>query len=373
MSEFGFDVLRDRMCTEAADLLVPAPDVVLIDEADSVLIDEAMVPLVLAGAAAAADADHGMAELARMLRPGRHYEVDDDGRNVQLTDAGARAAERSLGGINLYDGEHFALLTRLNLALHAQALVHKDVHYIVVDNRVQLINESRGRVARLQRWPDGLHAAIEAKEGLHASEAGEILDSITIESLIRRYPRACGMTGTAVAVGEELREFYNLEVGVIAPNRPCIREDQPDRAYESVESKERAIAAEAADAHQTRRPVLIGTLDIAESERIAGLLGEADLSCAVLNAKNDAAEAAIIAEAGAQGTITVSTQMAGRGTDIRLGGTSGDPAQVAALGGLYVIGSGRHASSRLDHQLRGRSAGRATQAPRCSSSASRTS
>jgi preprotein translocase subunit SecA len=241
------------------------------------------------------------------------------------------------------------------VALHAHALVHRDVHYIVRDGGVHLISESRGRVAALQRWPDGLQAAIEAKEGLTATDSGEILDSITIESLVSRYPLACGMTGTAVAVGGELREFYGLEVAVIEPNRPCVRDDQPDRVYASVPEKERAITAEIAAAHRSGRPVLVGTLDVAESERLADLLHAAGPSCAVLNAKNEAAEAAVIAEAGSYGAITVSTQMAGRGTDIRLGGTAGDSERIASLGGLYVIGTGRHASSRLDHQLRGRS------------------
>ena len=355
VSELGFDVLRDRLRDDGAELLVPDPDVVLIDEADSVLIDEALVPLVLAGAVAEGGADYQMAVLARSLRSGRHYQVDDDGRNVQLTEAGARVAEQALGDIDLYDAANLAILTGLNVALHAHALVHRDVHYIVRDGGVHLVSESRGRVAALQRWPDGLQAAIEAKEGLTASESGEILDSITIESLIKRYPVACGMTGTAVAVGEELREFYGLEVAVIEPDRPCVRDDQPDRVYASVPDKERAIVAEIAAAHGGGQPVLIGTLDVAESERLAELLQADGLSCVVLNAKNEAAEAAVIAEAGSYGAITVSTQMAGRGTDIRLGGSARDGSRVAELGGLYVIGSGRHESSRLDLQLRGRS------------------
>ncbi len=242
----------------------------------------------------------------------------------------------------------------------------------MTDGKVRLVDESRGRVARLQRWPDGLHAAVEAKEGLTASESGEILDSITVQSLIGRYPTVCGMTGTAVAVGEQLREFYELEVAVIPPNVPCVRDDEPDRLYATVRQKEEAVAELVTAAHGQGRPVLIGTLDVAESERLARRLELAGVTCAVLNAKNDAQEAAIVAEAGAYGSVTVSTQMAGRGTDIRLGGTGGTGwtggtgggprddqerarDQVAGLGGLYVIGTGRHISSRLDHQLRGRS------------------
>jgi preprotein translocase subunit SecA len=354
VSEIGFDVLRDRLVTDVADLVAGEPDVVLIDEADSVLVDEARVPLVLAGAAQAADADREMARIAAGLRPGEHYEVNEDARNVSLTSAGAQVAEESLGGINLYTVEHAEALTRLNVALHAHALLQRDVDYIVRDGAVHLVSQSRGRVARRQRWPDGLHAAVEAKEGLAASESGEILDSVTVQSLVRRYRTVCGMTGTAVAAGEQLREFYGLEIAVIPPHRPCVRADEPDRLYPGVKDKEEAVVAEVAAAHATGRPVLIGTLDVAESERLAGGLGRAGLRPAVLNAKNDAQEAAIIAEAGAYGAITVSTQMAGRGTDIRLGGTGGDRDQIAGLGGLYVIGTGRHASSRLDQQLRGR-------------------
>jgi preprotein translocase subunit SecA len=359
ISEIGFDVLRDRLVTDPADLVAVPPDVLLIDEADSVLIDEALVPLVLAGAAAGADADLEMAEIVRGLRPGLHYETDDEGRNASLTDAGARAAEQALGGIDIYAADQIDVLTRINVALHAHALLRRDVDYIVRDGEVRLINASRGRVAELQRWPDGLQAAVEAKEGIAASESGEILDSITVESLVRRYPRVCGMTGTAITVGDQLRQFYGLEVAVIPLNRPAKREDQPDRLYATTGQKDKAIVAEVAEAHADGRPVLIGTLDIAESERLARRLAAAGLPHVVLNAKNDAQEAAIVAEAGAYGAVTVSTQMAGRGTDIRLGGSGADGSaehdRVAELGGLYVIGTGRHAASRLDNQLRGRS------------------
>ncbi len=373
ISEIGFDVLRDRLVTDPDDLVAAQPDVLLIDEADSVLIDEALVPLVLAGATAGTDADLEMAEVVRALRPGLHYETDDNGRNATLTDDGARAAEQALGGIDLYAADQIDALTRLNVALHAHALLRRDVDYIIRDGRVRLISASRGRVAELQRWPDGLQAAVEAKEGIAASESGEILDSITVESLVRRYPRVCGMTGTAVTVGDQLRQFYGLEVAVIPPNKPCVRVDEPDRLYATMGQKEKAIVAEIAGANATGQPVLIGTLDIAESERLSRRLTAAGLDHVVLNAKNDAHEAAIVAEAGAYGAITVSTQMAGRGTDIRLGGSgkgagggnggaggggtdvAAEHDRVAELGGLYVIGTGRHASSRLDNQLRGRS------------------
>ncbi|MDR8413003.1 accessory Sec system translocase SecA2 [Nonomuraea sp. 3-1Str] len=347
VSEIGFDVLRERLRTDAAELIVPAPEVALVDEADSVLVDEARVPLVMAGASDAGSAVPEMAALVRQLVRGYHYEVDDQARNVYLTPKGADTVENLLG-VDLYDENEPGTLIELNLALHAHILLARDVDYIVRDGRVQLINASRGRVALLQRWPDGLQAAVEAKEALAPSEKGEILDSITVQGLVRRYPQICGMTGTAVAVSEQLGEFYGLKVAVIPSNRPCVRKDEPDRVYPDVPEKDAALVEEIEEVHATGRPILIGTLDVAESENLAGLLRRRGLDPVVLNAKNDAEEAAIIARAGERDAITVSTQMAGRGTDIRLG------EGVAELGGLYVIGSGRHASSRLDDQLRGR-------------------
>ncbi len=347
VSEIGFDLLRDRLATDPESTVQPVPQVALVDEADSVLVDEARVPLVLAGATDAGAAVPEMAALVRRLSRGYHFEIDDEGRNVFLTAKGTDTVESALG-ISLYD--HPGTVTEVNLALHAHALLVRDVDYIVRDGRVQLVNHSRGRVAQLQRWPDGLQAAVEAKEKLAPSDTGEILDSITIQGLLTRYPEICGMTGTAVAVGENLREFYKLKVAVIAPNRPCVREDEPDRIYPSLIDKELALADEIVAQHATGRPILIGTLDVAESESLAKELRSRGLEPVVLNAKNDAEEAAIIARAGELGALTVSTQMAGRGTDIRLGSP-----EVAELGGLLVIGTGRHPSSRLDDQLRGRS------------------
>ncbi|MGP3963684.1 accessory Sec system translocase SecA2 [Nonomuraea sp. 3N208] len=347
VSEIGFDVLHDRLRTDASEIIVPAPEVALIDEADSVLVDEARVPLVMAGSTDPGNAVPEMAALVRQLVRGYHYEIDEQARNVYLTPKGADSVENLLG-VELYDEHEPGTLIELNLALHAHALLARDVDYIVRDGKVQLINPSRGRVALLQRWPNGLQAAVEAKEALPPSEKGEILDSITVQGLIRRYPQICGMTGTAVAVSEQLGEFYGLKVAVIPPNRPCVRKDEPDRIYPTVPDKDAALVEEIQEAHATGRPILIGTLDVAESENLAKLLQRRGLEPVVLNAKNDAEEAAIIAKAGERDAITVSTQMAGRGTDIRLG------EGVAELGGLYVIGSGRHASSRLDDQLRGR-------------------
>ncbi|NKQ57400.1 accessory Sec system translocase SecA2 [Amycolatopsis sp. K13G38] len=356
VSEIGFDVLRDRLITRVEDLAQPEPEVAIVDEADSVLVDEARVPLVMAGSVDSAVADMEVANVVRRLRLGLHYETDSDGRNAWLTTAGASVVEKALGGIDLYGDSGSGRLAAVNVALHAHALLTRDVDYIVRDGKVQLINASRGRVAELQRWPDGLQAAVEAKEQLPATDRGEILDSITVQALLARYPQVAGMTGTAVAVAEQLREFYRLEVAVIPPNTPNVREDLPDRIFASPSQKLRAIEAEIREVHETGRPILVGTQDVAESEELAEKLAKVDLPCVVLNARNDAEEAAIIAEAGTYGAVTVSTQMAGRGTDIRLGGADGkDRERVVELGGLHVIGTARYPSSRLDGQLRGRS------------------
>jgi preprotein translocase subunit SecA len=348
VSEVGFDVLRDRMRTDAADIVLPAPDVVIVDEADSVLIDEARVPLVLAGSAAASAHDLLVTETVRRLRAGVHYETDEDGRNVHLTEAGLKRVERRLGDVDLYTAEHAHRLTEVHVALHAHALLHRDVDYLVRDGKVELIDDAKGRVAHLQRWPDGLQAAVEAKEGLATSPTGEVLDSMVVQALIGRYSDVCGMSGTAVAVGEQLHEFYQLEVGAVPTNVACVRTDEPDRLYDDVVAKEAAVVAYVAKIHAAGRPVLLGTLDVAESERLAVALKEADVDAAVLNARNDAEEATIIARAGELGRVTISTQMAGRGTDIRLA------EGVAELGGLCVVGSGRYHTKRLDDQLRGR-------------------
>ncbi|OBB46537.1 accessory Sec system translocase SecA2 [Mycobacterium sp. 852002-51961_SCH5331710] len=356
VNEIGFDVLRDQLVTDVDDLVSPNPDVALIDEADSVLVDEALVPLVLAGTS---HRETPKVEIIRMvgeLTPGVDYDTDTDSRNVHLTEVGAQKLEAKLGGIDLYSEEHVSsTLTEVNVALHAHVLLQRDVHYIVRDDAVHLINASRGRIAQLQRWPDGLQAAVEAKEGIETTETGEVLDTITVQALVNRYATVCGMTGTALAAGEQLRQFYKLGVSPIEPNKPNIREDEPDRVYVTAAAKNDAIVEHIKEIHETRQPVLVGTRDVAESEELHEKLVKAGVPAVVLNAKNDAEEAAVIAEAGKLGSVTVSTQMAGRGTDIRLGGSDeADHDEVAELGGLHVIGTGRHHTERLDNQLRGR-------------------
>ncbi|MEV7328344.1 accessory Sec system translocase SecA2 [Micromonospora sp. NPDC093244] len=355
VSEAGFDYLRDQLVTDIADRVQPPLTTAIVDEADSIMIDEARVPMVLAGAVPGEqDPVHAAAALVRGLRKDRHFTVAEDGRSVAFTSAGLAAVEAKLG-IDLYDEEHVAQLSAVNVALHAHALLHRDVDYIVRDGSVELIDEMRGRVAQRRRWPDGLQAAVEAKEGLDATAEGEVLGTIAVQAFIALYPKVCGMTATAVLVGDQLREFFGLEVAVIPPNTPCVREDEPDRIYATRAEKDEALIDEIQRWHAKGRPVLVGTLDVKESEALAAGLNTAGVPCVVLNAKNDDEEAAIIAEAGAYGAVTVSTQMAGRGVDIRLGGSDqADQERVAELGGLYVIGSGRHDSRRVDDQLRGR-------------------
>lgn len=356
VNEIGFDVLRDQLITDRADAVQHGADVALIDEADSVLVDEALVPLVLAGNEPGTAPGGRITDLVRRLKKNQHYVVDEDGRNASLTDVGVRLLERQLGIASLYDDEHVgSTLVQVNLALHAHALLTRDVHYIVRDGKVALIDASKGRVADLQRWPDGVQAAVEAKEGLAVTEGGRILDTITLQALMHRYPMVCGMTGTAVEATDQLRSFYDLRVSVIDRNEPLQRFDEADRVYATIRDKNRAIIDEIKAIHDTGQPVLVGTQDVAESEALAEALREYDIDVNVLNAKNDAEEARIIAEAGDIGRVTVSTQMAGRGTDIKLGGADeNDHDAVVKLGGLAVIGTSRHRTARLDNQLRGR-------------------
>lgn len=355
VNEIGFDVLRDQTITRRDEAVQHGADVAIVDEADSVLVDEALVPLVLAGSAPGqAPAGH-VTDIVRTLQLGEHYTTDADRRNVFLTDKGAAVVERALGIPSLYEEEQATTLVHVNLALHAKELLQRDVHYIVKEGKVALVDASKGRVADLQRWPDGLQAAVEAKEGLKVTEGGRILDTITVQALMRRYPQVCGMTGTAVEATDQLRQFYDLRVSVIDRAKPLQRFDEADRIYATAGEKMSAIVAEIERLHGNGQPVLVGTHDVAESELLARQLQERGIAVNVLNAKNDEEEAKIIAEAGDIGRVTVSTQMAGRGTDIKLGGADeADHQAVVDRGGLAVIGTGRHRTARLDNQLRGR-------------------
>ena len=354
INELGFDVLRDQLIIRRADQVRTPADVAVIDEADSVMVDEALVPLVLAGSEPGPAPAGRITDLVKRMEEDKHFHVSEDHRNVFLTDEGAAFVEKQLGVESLYEDEG-ELLVQVNVALHAEHLLIRDVHYIVRDGKVALIDGSRGRVAELQRWPDGLQAAVEAKEGLDVTEGGRILDQITIQALVGMYPEVCGMTGTALAAGDQLRQFYNLQVSVIEPNEPNIRFDEADRVYVSAAERNDAVVKHIVEVQKTGQPQLVGTQDVAESEQLAEALLSAGVECSVLNAKNHEAEAAVVAEAGRPGRVTVSTQMAGRGTDIKLGGTDeAEHDEVVETGGLHVVGVGRFRSQRLDNQLRGR-------------------
>ncbi len=354
--EAGFDFLRDGLAFETADLVHRPFHMALLDEADSILVDEARVPLVIAGLAGGTGPEaERLAALVRDLVPGADYATDDRKQSVFLTDAGLERAERLLGSGNLYAPGNEPLLAAVHCALHAEALLRRDVDYIVRGGRVEIVDEFTGRVMDKRHWPDGLQAAVEAKEGILRKSGGRVLGSITLQYFFRLYPRLCGMTATAAPSAAELEEFYGLRVAVIPPQRPCIRVEHPDVVFTAKDAKMRALVGEIADVHVAGRPVLVGTLSVMESEGLAAALAAAGVPCDVLNAKNDELEAKIVARAGRPGGVTISTNMAGRGTDIKLGGESEEERdKVVALGGLYVIGTNRHESLRIDRQLRGR-------------------
>ena len=356
VKEAGFDHLRDGLCLDPGGQVHRPFHCALVDEADSILIDEARIPLVIAGHLDLPGIDlQRLSALARELGRGVHYDTDEYGRNIFLTDTGLHRAEAALRCGELHTAENVRLHAELRNALHAETLLKRDVDYIVRDGRIELVDELTGRIAENRHWPDGLQAALEAKEGLRQQPEGQVLGSVTVQHFLRKYPRLCGMTGTARPAAGELARIYGLEVVTVPPHRPCIRVDHPDVIYASKDAKRRALAEEITRVHATGRPILVGTVSVEESERLAADLRPGGIACRVLNAKNDAEEAEIVAEAGALGAVTISTNMAGRGTDIRLGGVGElQRDAVVALGGLYVLGTNRHESRRIDDQLRGR-------------------
>ena len=354
--ESGFDFLRDSLCYSYENIVHRAFHYAIIDEADSILIDEARIPLIIAEASDDALAStYRMARIARQLIEKSDFEFDEYARNIHLTDNGLKRAEGLLNCHNLYDKENIELLTRLNCAIHAEYLLRRDVDYIVRNDKIDLVDEFTGRVADKRRWPDGLQAALEAKENIVIQSKGSILNSITLQHFIQLYPRICGMTATARAAEEEFRQFYDLRIVVIPPNEPCVRKDHQDMIYRSKKAKHEALINEIVRVHNTKRPILVGMRSVEESATLAEALQKQNVRCTVLNAKRDEFEAKIVAQAGKLGAVTISTNMAGRGTDIRLGGADEDEKkQVAALGGLYVIGTNKHESQRIDKQLKGR-------------------
>jgi preprotein translocase subunit SecA len=346
-NEAGFDYLRDQVALSTEEQVHRPFHAALIDEVDSILIDEARIPLVLAGGVAYEENVAQRADrVARRLIRHVHFSLDEYGRNISLTDEGARVIESTLGCGNIYAAENFELYTAVNDAIHAHNLLHRDVDYVVTGKGIESVDAFKGRIAPDRRWPAGLQTAIEAKERLALKRQGRVLGSITLQNFVAHYEYLCGMTGTAATQAEEFKTIYGLDVEVIPTNRPVVRRDMPDVMFATLGEKERAVLAGVRAIHAAGQPVLVGTASVAESERMSAHL--TGVPHAVLNARNEEQEAAIIARAGERGAVTISTNMAGRGVDIKLGDG------VAALGGLHVIGTNRHESRRIDHQLRGR-------------------
>ena len=354
--EAGFDYLRDSLCYNREDLLHRPFYFALVDEADSILIDEARIPLVIAVSIEDTDADlQRVRDAIKTLKPLVHYETDDYSQNVNLTEPGIDRIEALLQCGNLYEAKNFELLKQVNSALYAEVLLQKDVDYIIRKEKIEMVDEFTGRVADNRHWPDGLQAALECKENLEIQSKGRIMTQITLQHFIGLYENLAGMTGTAVDSADEFYEFYGAEVVAIPPNRESLRKDYPPYVFTHKEAKYKALVSEIKRVHATGQPVLIGTGSVKESAYLAAQLSDAGVNCQVLNAKNDELEAHIIEKAGVLGAVTVSTNMAGRGVDILLGGPEGlEREKIKELGGLYVIGTNLHESLRIDKQLMGR-------------------
>ncbi|WP_042471055.1 accessory Sec system translocase SecA2 [Bacillus ndiopicus] len=349
-TEFGFDYLRDNMAHSIADKVQRPYHFAIIDEVDSVLIDEAKTPLIIAGKMSANEELHRIAAmLAKRFKVDEDYDFDDETKATSLTEQGIEKVEAAFGVDNLYDLEHQTLYHYVIQAVRAHVMFERDVDYIVRDNKIELVDMFTGRIMEGRTLSDGLHQAIEAKEGVEVTEENKAQAQVTIQNYFRMYPKMSGMTGTAKTQEKEILEVYNMRVIQIPTNRPRKRIDQTDIVFETVEAKYEYVAQETLRRHEKGQPVLIGTTSILQSEKVSQYLKKYNLSHQLLNAKTVEQEVELISEAGQKGRITVATNMAGRGTDIVLG------EGVEKLGGLFVIGTEKHESRRVDNQLRGRS------------------
>ncbi|MFC7440002.1 preprotein translocase subunit SecA [Laceyella putida] len=348
-NEFGFDYLRDNMVLYPEQLTQRELNFAIIDEVDSILIDEARTPLIISGQAnKATDLYYTADNIVRRLKNEEDYTVDIKTKQVTLTEDGVKKVENFLGIDNLYDMKHITLNHHVQQALKAHVLMKRDEDYVVNEEGVVIVDEFTGRLMYGRRYSDGLHQAIEAKEGLQVQRESMTLATITLQNYFRLYKKLSGMTGTAKTEEEEFRKIYNMDVYPIPTNRPQQRNDMSDVLYKTEEAKFNAVVEEIARRHAKGQPVLVGTVSIEKSERLSRLLKKKGIPHEVLNAKNHAREAEIVAQAGQRGAVTIATNMAGRGTDIVLG------EGVAELGGLHIIGTERHESRRIDNQLRGR-------------------
>ena len=349
-SELGFDYLRDNMVVYKEQMVQRPLNFAIVDEVDSILIDEARTPLIISGGAEKTTGLYIRADrFVKTLKAETDYKIDWPTKTISLTESGIRKAEKNFGLDNLYDTENTALTHHIDQALRANYIMLKDIDYMVSDGEVLIVDQFTGRAMEGRRYSDGLHQAIEAKEGVQIQDENKTMANITYQNFFRMYTKLAGMTGTAKTEQEEFREIYNMEVISVPTNKPVIRVDSPDVLYPTLDAKFNAVVKDIKARHEKGQPMLIGTVAIESSERLSKQLDEAKIPHTVLNAKNHFKEAEIIMNAGQRGAVTIATNMAGRGTDIKLG------PGVTELGGLAVIGTERHESRRIDNQLRGRS------------------
>ena len=357
-NEFGFDYLRDNMTQDASQMVQRDLHYTIIDEIDSILVDEARTPLIIsAPAEESTDRYYQFARLIPRLKENEDYNVDEKMRAATLTDEGIVKIEKALGMGNIYTEGGIDLVHHLEQALKAHALFKRDRDYVVKEGEVMIVDEFTGRLMQGRRYSEGLHQAIEAKEGVEIRQESKTLATVTFQNYFRLYKKLSGMTGTAVTEAEEFDKIYNLEVLIIPTNKPMIRKDLPDRIYRNERGKFKALAVEIKQRHEKGQPVLVGTISIEKNELLAELLAHEGVPHEILNAKHHENEAQIIAQAGKPGAVTIATNMAGRGVDIVFGGNppdKEDAKKVKEAGGLHIIGTERHESRRIDNQLRGR-------------------
>jgi preprotein translocase subunit SecA len=349
-NEFGFDYLRDNMVLSGQDIVQNGHHFAIVDEVDSILIDEARTPLIISGVASGTtELYKKFAQIVPRLKEDEDFEIDEKARTVAITESGVEKVESMTGLENLYSPQNFRLIHALNQSLKAKYLFKRDVDYMIKDGGVMIVDEFTGRLMPGRRYSEGLHQAIEAKEGVKIKDENQTLATITIQNYFRMYKKLAGMTGTAITEAAEFRHIYGLDTVVIPTNMPMIREDLPDLIYRDEQIKFKKVTEDIAERYKKGQPVLVGTISIEKSERLSNMLKRIGIPHQVLNAKYHEKEAEIIAKAGQKASVTIATNMAGRGTDIVLG------EGVVGLGGLHVIGTERHESRRIDNQLRGRS------------------
>ncbi|GAA2908627.1 preprotein translocase subunit SecA [Enterococcus pseudoavium] len=349
-NELGFDYLRDNMVVYQSQMVQRPLNYAIVDEVDSILIDEARTPLIISGAAEKSTALYTRTDnFVKRLKEEEDFKIDIQSKTIGLTEQGIEKAEANFGLENLYDLDNTALTHHLDQALRANFIMIRDIDYVVQEGKVLIVDQFTGRIMDGRRYSDGLHQAIEAKEGVEIEDETKTMATITFQNYFRMYKKLAGMTGTAKTEEEEFREIYNIEVIQIPTNRPIVREDHADLLYPTLESKFKAVVQDIKERHRKGQPILVGTVAVETSELLSNMLDQEKVPHEVLNAKNHFKEAEIIMNAGQKGSVTIATNMAGRGTDIKLG------LGVIELGGLAVIGTERHESRRIDNQLRGRS------------------